>query len=148
VDHKPNLDGEKERIEKNGGKVVWDGHANFRVYVRGGNHPGLNMSRCLGDLNGHSSCGLSSEPDVSVIDITSEDKILFLCSDGVWEFISPQEAVDLIKGHPPNMAMEAAEALAKEAWRRWIKEEEGTVVDDITVILVHLQEDDDPCPSE
>ena len=31
-------------------------------------------------------------------------------------------------------AMEAATELAKEAWDRWIKEEGGQVVDDITVV--------------
>lgn len=32
----------------------------------------------------------------------------------------------------------AAEALAKEAWNRWIAEE-GNVVDDITVLILHIK---------
>jgi len=34
--------------------------------------------------------------------------------------------------------MKAAEHLAKEAWCRWIREEDGIVVDDITAVVVYL----------
>merc|ERR1719478_31417 len=60
-DHKPDLKDEKARIEKNGGRVVFDGYANHRIYAKNARYPGLNMSRCLGDLMGH-DCGLTCEP--------------------------------------------------------------------------------------
>lgn len=63
-DHKPNLKDEKARgsavvsgasmgrvalgIEKAGGRVVFDGYANHRVYAKNARYPGLNMSRCIG----------------------------------------------------------------------------------------------------
>jgi len=137
-DHKPELKDERARIEKNGGRVVFDGYANHRVYAKNARYPGLNMSRCLGDLLGHQDCGISCEPETMEMQITAEDSFLLLCSDGVWEFITPQEAVDFVKDHGPAKAMVAAEKLAKEAWDRWIKEEGGAVVDDITVVLIHL----------
>jgi len=140
-DHKPQLPDERERIEKNGGRVVFDGYANYRVYAKGARYPGLNMSRCLGDLMGHQDCGISCEPEVSVIDLTENDTMLFVCSDGVWEFIEPTEAHDIVYDFKPEQAMQAAEKLAKEAWDRWIREEGGSVVDDITVVLVHLKKD-------
>merc|ERR1719210_1367151 len=87
-DYKPNLKDERQRIEKNGGRVVFDGYANHRVYARNARYPGLNMSRCLGDLMGHADCGISCEPEVNVHNIEAENKALLLCSDGVWEFIS------------------------------------------------------------
>lgn len=137
-DHKPDLKDEKDRIEKAGGRVVFDGYANHRVYAKNGRYPGLNMSRCLGDLLGHADAGCSCEPEVSEYNITPNDCCLLLCSDGVWEFITPEEAVNLVMKQPVEKAMQAAEALAKEAWDRWIREEGGAVVDDITVVLVHL----------
>jgi serine/threonine protein phosphatase PrpC len=137
-DHKPNLKDERARIEKAGGRVVFDGYANHRVYAKNGRYPGLNMSRCLGDLLGHSDAGCSAEPEVCERKLSQEDSMLLLCSDGVWEFITPQEAVDIVGKNPPAMAMKSAETLAKEAWDRWIREEGGAVVDDITVVLVHL----------
>jgi serine/threonine protein phosphatase PrpC len=69
------------------------------------NSPGLAMSRSLGDLVAH-SCGVSSEPGkipftiLSVLlEITKheldpeEDKFVILGSDGLWEFISNEEAI-------------------------------------------------------
>ena len=35
-------------IEKAGGRVVFDGYANHRVYAKNARYPGLNMSRCIG----------------------------------------------------------------------------------------------------
>lgn len=63
-DHKPNLPKEKARIEKGGGRVVFDGFWNHRVFARGQRYPGLNMSRALGDVVAHQEAGLSAEPDV------------------------------------------------------------------------------------
>jgi len=138
-DHKPDLPDEKKRIERNGGRVIFDGYANHRVYAKGQRYPGLNMSRCLGDLMGHQEAGISCEPEVSERVLTDDDKVLLLCSDGVWEFINPIEASQIVCKFKPNRATSAAEQLAKEAWDRWIREEGGAVVDDITVVLVYLQ---------
>mmetsp|Transcript_116445 Transcript_116445/g.336370 ORF Transcript_116445/g.336370 Transcript_116445/m.336370 type:complete len:382 (-) Transcript_116445:180-1325(-) len=139
-DHKPNLKDERARIEKAGGRVVFDGYANHRVYAKNGRYPGLNMSRCLGDLMGHADAGCSCDPEVLEHPISPKDSVLLLCSDGVWEFITPQEAIDMVGNQTPKQAMNTADTLAKEAWDRWIREEGGAVVDDITVVLVYLQQ--------
>jgi serine/threonine protein phosphatase PrpC len=136
--HKPEVKKERDRIEKAGGRIVFDGFANHRVYAGDGPYPGLNTSRSLGDLLGHQDAGLSHEPEVIERTLTEDDKFLLVCSHGVWEFITPEEAVKIVKKYPPEDAMKAAEGLAREAWDRWIKEEKGAVVDDITVILAHL----------
>jgi len=137
VDHKPSNPEEKARIHASGGQVrCLMGDINDRVFLRGKLYPGLAMSRSIGDLVG-AGAGVSAEPDVSKFEITPDHRFILLCSDGVWEFIKSQEAVDLVKDYPIDQAMQAAEALAQEAWKRWIQEE-GNVVDDITVILVHL----------
>jgi len=139
-DHKPDLPDEKARIEKNGGRVIFDGYSNHRVYAKNARYPGLNMSRCLGDLLGHTDAGCSCEPEVSERDVTPNDHILFLCSDGVWEFMSAQEATDICASFKdPAQATTAANKLAKEAWDLWIKNEGGAVVDDITAVLIYLQ---------
>merc|ERR1719379_2976472 len=98
------------------------------------------MSRALGDLMGHADAGISAEPTVLCHDLREEDKILILCSDGVWEFIQYEEAVRIVGQFPREKAMQAADKLAKEAWDRWIREEGGFVVDDITAVVIHLSE--------
>lgn len=138
-DHKPTVPEEKTRIEKAGGTVVFDGYANHRVFVKGTTCPGLNMSRCLGDLLGHDKAGVSAMPDVSERWLKPSDKLLLLCSDGIWEFMEPQEVVDFVWKFGPERATEAAEALAQEAWNRWIENEGGMTVDDITCLIVFLQ---------
>jgi len=145
-DHKPDLKDERARIEKAGGRVVFDGYANHRVYAKNGRYPGLNMSRCLGDLMGHADAGCSAEPEVTERPLSNLDHVLLVCSDGVWEFMQAIEAVKLINEFPAGQAMVAAERLAKDAWDRWIREEGGAVVDDITVVLIYMQSVGKPPP--
>jgi len=68
-DHKPDIPEEKARIEKNGGRVIFDGYSNHRIYAKNGRYPGLNMSRCLGDLLGHADAGCQSRCDTCSRDI-------------------------------------------------------------------------------
>lgn len=83
---------------------------------------------------------VSSKPSLSSYQLQPEDKFILLCSDGVWEFVSSEEAVHIIGACGPQDCMAAANRLCSVAWDRWIKEMEGTVVDDITVVLVYLLE--------
>jgi serine/threonine protein phosphatase PrpC len=138
-DHKPNLPDEKKRIEEAGGRVVFDGYANHRVYAKSARYPGLNMSRCLGDLLGHADAGCSAVPEVSEIELSADHHVLLLCSDGVWEFVTPDQAVKMVSEYGPKKAGQAADRLAKVSWDSWIKEEGGSVVDDITVVCIFLQ---------
>ena len=66
------------------------------------------------------------------------DLFLLLCSDGVWEFISSNEAAQIASKFPKSKAPTAAEELARVSWDRWMIEENGHVVDDITALVVHL----------
>ena len=52
--------------------------------------------------------------------------VLLLCSDGIWEFMLPQEVIDLVSEYGPDEAQDAADALAKFASERWLREEAGT----------------------
>jgi len=132
-DHKPTCEGEKKRIEAMGGEVRrLDGDIPHRVFLRGKKYPGLAMTRAIGDSVG-ATAGVTSIPEVGVFDVREDWRFMLLCSDGVWEFMSSQEAVDTVSKFSAAEAQKAAEALAVEAWTRWIQEE-GNVVDDITVL--------------
>ena len=39
---------------------------------------------------------MTSEPDCTVIELTPQDKFIVLASDGVWEFIESQEAIEIV----------------------------------------------------
>ncbi|KAF4687289.1 hypothetical protein FOZ60_004162 [Perkinsus olseni] len=112
-DHKPELPEERARIESQGGRVL----------KLGGDIP------YRGDTVGVSA-GISHVPEVSVRPVNEGvDKFILVASDGVWEFISSQEAVDIINKYPPTRAQAAAEALAHEAWLRWMREERGKLIE-------------------
>jgi serine/threonine protein phosphatase PrpC len=141
-DHKPEIPEEKERIHRSGGIVIKPPmDVNHRVYVKGFRFPGLAMSRALGDLVGYHRAGISAVPEVSEFDLTGNEHLL-LCSDGVWEFLSSQDAVSAIETElhsaSASQHMDAAEKLCKLSWDKWMMEENGAVVDDITAIVVKL----------
>merc|ERR1712194_949641 len=97
-DHKPNLPGERARIEGVGGRVVFDGFYNYRVFAKDGYYPGLNMSRAVGDIRGYNEAGLSAEPEIASVNIKTKradasSVMLLLCTDGVWEFIESAKGV-------------------------------------------------------
>mmetsp|Transcript_73763 Transcript_73763/g.149187 ORF Transcript_73763/g.149187 Transcript_73763/m.149187 type:complete len:339 (-) Transcript_73763:129-1145(-) len=135
--HRLSDEDERQRVEDAGGQVKrLDGDLPQRLFLKDKLYPGLINSRSLGDTIG-ASCGVICEADVKRIEFRGKDQFMLLCSDGVWEFFEMQEAVDLVAPFGKAKAQEAAEALAKEAWKRWIQEE-GNVVDDITVIVCWL----------
>lgn len=139
VDHKPNLPEEKARIEKAGGRVVFDGYFNHRVFTKDG-RGGLNMSRALGDSVAHKA-GVSAEPETKIVDtskIGADEIFLLVCSDGVWEFIENQEAVNIVSKFGREQAQQAVEELSKTAWDRWIDDSGGEVSDDITAMIAYL----------
>jgi len=73
------------------------------------------MSRSFGDLASQPA-GVISEPEIQEVELEENDDFLVICSDGIWEFITDQEAVDLVAktGYPKQ----AAEKLAALSWMR------------------------------
>jgi len=60
---------------------------------------------------------------------------LLIASDGVWEFITNEDAIEIISKHILTGNIEkACDELLEESLKRW-KEEEETI-DDITFVLV------------
>ena len=141
-DHKPSEPDEMERIISSGGKVeaYRDNFGNFvgpeRVWKKEGDAPGLAMSRSFGDEVAH-TIGVIVNPEINEYQLLNEDKFFILASDGIWEFISSEEVVNIVKDFYLENDIEGALTyLYKEASKRWIMEEE--VIDDITIILVFL----------
>ena len=142
-DHKPNEKLEKNRIIKNGGRVesYKDENGNLigpeRVWKINEDIPGLAMSRSFGDEIAH-CVGVVCNPEILDFDFEDEDKFLIVASDGIWEFISSDEAVEILKDFYEGDDIEnGVLELYKEARNRWIFEEE--VIDDITLIVVFFE---------
>lgn len=92
---------------------------------------------------------LSCEPSISSHKLHPDDQFLIFASDGLWEQLSNQEAVNIVNNNPPNgIARRLVKAALRETARKremrladLQKIEQGTrrhFHDDITVIVVFL----------
>lgn len=109
----------------------------LRVWLATEDLPGLAMSRSLGDTLA-AQAGVICEPDVGCVSLSPADRLLLIASDGVWETVSNDEALHIVrpfveKGEPQK----GCHALIEKAQRRWL--EEDGAVDDITCVLVILK---------
>lgn len=87
TDHKPEREDETSRIESAGGRVIcWDG---YRV---GGF---LALSRAIGDR--YLKRYVISEPEVTCVQRGSEDEVLILASDGLWDVLSNDYACEVAR---------------------------------------------------
>mmetsp|Transcript_24374 Transcript_24374/g.62871 ORF Transcript_24374/g.62871 Transcript_24374/m.62871 type:complete len:80 (+) Transcript_24374:964-1203(+) len=57
--------------------------------------PGLAMSRSIGD-HVATPIGVVADPELTSHELTPSDEFLILASDGVWEFIDSQTAIDIV----------------------------------------------------
>lgn len=88
VDHRPSRKDEKERIEKTGGYVDFC-HGVWRI------QGSLAVSRGIGDRS--LKQWVISEPETTVISIKPDCEFLILASDGLWDKVNNQEAVDIVR---------------------------------------------------
>ncbi len=75
--------------------------------------------------------GVIPEPEVTIFEIESKDRFMLMASDGVWEFITSQEAVDIVQSHMHLGCHGACQELIETAAARW-QEEEGDYRDDVS----------------
>lgn len=122
-DHRGMYPGEKERIAEAGGKMI-DGRVNG----------GLIPSRTLGDLSHKVKCpgAVVAVPDLGKHELARADQYLVLASDGLWDDMSNDRAVQLVR--KSTKAQGAADCLAREV----AKKNNGKHMDDFTTIVVRL----------
>ena len=138
-DHKPTEEDESKRIIENDGRIQpFFDEGEFigpqRVWVKEDDVPGLAMTRSFGDRVA-ATVGVISEPEIKEWDFDINDKFMLVASDGVWEFISSEECMEIIgQFYEKNDMKTCCKFLYEESKKRWLMEEE--VIDDITMILV------------
>jgi len=105
--------------------------------------PGLNVSRLLGHKTAY-DIGVSDTPDIKTFSLTPEDKVIILATDGLWDMLEPQKAVEICKEHSPD-GDAAATALMGAAKKKWTDVKGYS--DDITVVVIFLPLDG-PVPNK
>ena len=136
-DHSPELEAEKKRIEAANGEVRRpDAYSPARVFARDANYPGLAMSRAIGDEIAK-SVGVTADPEVRSLKVDGSFEFVTLCSDGVWEFLSNEDVVDIIHRNGKLKAGKSAAAVSEKAFNTWLEKENNTT-DDITCLIYYF----------
>lgn len=123
-DHRPIYLPERRRVESCGG-FVDDGYLNGI----------LSVTRALGDwdmkLPRGSRSPLIAEPEIKQIRLTEEDEFLIMGCDGIWDVLTSQEAVSIVRRglRRHDDPMRSARELALEALRL-------NTFDNLTVVVV------------
>lgn len=128
-DHKPHWPEERSRIEKLGGRIMWDGY-DWRI-------KDLSVSRAFGDID--STPFVTHRPDIYRYKLTKSDRFIIMGCDGLWDVVSNQEAVNYVltlcydmNKKRINKKLNIADKLVNYALKK------GST-DNVTVIVVFLQ---------
>ncbi|KAJ8766314.1 hypothetical protein K2173_022373 [Erythroxylum novogranatense] len=137
-DHRPSFLPERTRVELLGGYIEGE-------YLNGD----LSVTRALGDwalkLPYGSASPLIAEPDVQQVVLTEDDEFLIIGCDGIWDVISSQAAVSLVRRtlRRHNDPERCARELVKEALRLHS-------ADNLTVVVIcfSLPQSIESCPPQ
>jgi len=125
-DHRPSREDEKGRIEKLGGYVDCC-HGVWRI------QGSLAVSRGIGDR--HLKQWVTAEPETKILKIEPNFEFLILASDGLWDKVSNQEAVDIAR--PSFTGIQKPELLSACKKLAALSISRGST-DDISVMLIQL----------
>ncbi|KAL1339592.1 hypothetical protein AAHE18_U049400 [Arachis hypogaea] len=122
-DHVASCLQERERVIRHGGHVHWQVDT-WRV-----GPPALQVTRSIGDDD--LKPAVTAEPEITESILSVEDEFLVMASDGLWDIMSGEEVIKIIKDTVKEPGM-CSKRLATEAVERGSR-------DNITVIVVFLR---------
>lgn len=98
--------------------------------------PGLAMTRSFGDLAAK-SVGVIDAPEIKIYSLDTHWRILLIGSDGLFEFVTNEELMQLITPFYDREDLEGAcDRVMLEAVTSWT--ERCSIVDDITFVLIFM----------
>ncbi|XP_010938890.1 probable protein phosphatase 2C 35 [Elaeis guineensis] len=115
----------------------WGEESNWdppRLWLPNELEPGLAMTRSVGDST-EESIGAIAVPEVMTVKITPNHLFFVVASDGVFQFLSSQDVVDMVSRYPDPR--DACSIIAAESYKLWLDHDYRT--DDITIIIVHIE---------
>jgi protein phosphatase 1L len=120
ADHTCAREDERARIERQGGYVRCGGSGVWRV------QGSLAVSRAFGD--GALKRWVVAEPAVATVALAADCEFLVIASDGLWDKVSNQEAVDAVSRSRATACRELVDMARRRGSR-----------DDVTVMVVDLE---------
>ncbi|KAL9274163.1 putative protein phosphatase 2C 25 [Drosera capensis] len=128
TDHRPSRKDEKERTKAMGGYFDCH-HGVWRI------QGSLAVSRAIGD--GHFKQWVIAKPETRIHKIESDCELLILASDGLWDKVTNQEAVDVARLHCIGISKPEPLAACKKLIE--ISISRGSC-DDICVMLIQFEQ--------
>ena len=111
-----------------------------RVFLGGHKFPGCAFTRSLGDSIAK-ELGVSAEPELTHLDLSNgKTKCIIIASDGVFEFVTNDEVVDICEEFYPDCDR-ASKEIVKLSYNKWAIEDERA--DDVTVIVAYVNSTND-----
>ncbi|XP_074591875.1 putative protein phosphatase 2C 32 [Curcuma longa] len=126
-DHRPSREDERQRIASTGGYVDYC-RGTWRL------QGSLAVSRGIGDS--HLKQWVIAEPETQITTIEAECEFLILASDGLWDKVTNQEAVNIAR---PFFLADDSESLLGACKKLLDLSASRGSLDDISVIIVKLQ---------
>lgn len=117
------------------GEEIDEGGDPPRIWSPHGDYPGTAFTRSIGDAIAE-ELGVYAEPEMLSRELTKEDKIIVLASDGVFEFLTNQSVIDICAKFTDPL--EACRAVVAESYELWLQYEMRT--DDITMICLFIDD--------
>ena len=103
------------------------------MWVKGEDYPGIATSRSIGDVVAK-KIGVIYVPEIEIYEINTSVKYIVVASDGVWEFLSNNDVMDIINPFFVIGDVEGAcKEVVKKSTEKWEEEETGR--DDITIVV-------------
>lgn len=136
VDHKPDMESEKQRIHKAGGYVS-DGRVNDN----------LNLTRAIGDLEYKKNPALKPEeqiitafPDIREYTMTKADKYLLIGCDGVWETLTAKDIFSIADQRIKNNPGVKLSTVVEELLDRLVAKDtsEGVGCDNMSAVFIQF----------
>ncbi|RHY34340.1 hypothetical protein DYB32_001023 [Aphanomyces invadans] len=160
IDQTPFRKDERDRVKKTGARILTvdqlEGyepiHENWgltlgdeidesgdppRIWHPYGDYPGTAFTRSLGD-HVSEELGVFAEPEIITKTLNAHDKFIVIASDGVFEFLTSQAVVNIVKEY--KSPLDACHTVVMESFSRWLDFE----------VRVPLQQtsSSDACPQE
>jgi serine/threonine protein phosphatase PrpC len=108
-----------------------------RIWAVNGLYPGTAFTRSVGDSIAE-QIGVIADPELTTVELDGSHKFAILATDGLWEFVSSQHAVDIVANLGDSY--DAVVALNALAYQRWMDTEGRT--DDISILVMFFDYDE------
>jgi serine/threonine protein phosphatase PrpC len=134
-DHRPSRPDEAHRIESAGGLIMRTGGT---ARVNGV----LAVSRAIGNYIELKKYVIA-EPEIFVREVNAKDEFMLMASDGLWDFLSDQESIDIARkliANPDQTLAQVSKMLVCTACDRGSKDDVCVLVVDLRKHMTQLEE--------